>query len=166
MGDELSCGQTRDWYTHTHTHTLTHRPTDTGDDNTRRPKLASGKNDDDNNDTKLYVSHYSNTAKVICEWCKPSVGNTEYVSYVLFKICKLLFWFHTELFLTGRHHSMELVKFCKSEAYVSTSDLVWIMMFHLSCIKLLPITWYSSPIRYQRKQIQQSDTQESKLNFL
>ena len=27
------------------THTHTHRPTDAGDDNTRRPKLASGKND-------------------------------------------------------------------------------------------------------------------------
>ena len=40
MGDELSCGQARDWYTHTRTH----RPTDAGDDNTRRPKLASGKN--------------------------------------------------------------------------------------------------------------------------
>ena len=26
-----------------HTHTRTHRPTDAGDDNTRRPKLASGK---------------------------------------------------------------------------------------------------------------------------
>ena len=30
------------WLIHTHTHT--HRPTDAGDDNTRRPKLASGKN--------------------------------------------------------------------------------------------------------------------------
>ena len=40
MGDALSCGQSRDWYTHTRTH----RPTDTADDNTRRPKLASGKN--------------------------------------------------------------------------------------------------------------------------
>ena len=38
MGDELSSGQARDWYTHTH------RPTDAGDDNTRRPKLASGNN--------------------------------------------------------------------------------------------------------------------------
>ena len=37
-GDKLSCGQASDWYTHTHTHT------DTGNDNTRRPKLASGKN--------------------------------------------------------------------------------------------------------------------------
>ena len=33
-GDELSCGQASDWYTHT----------DTGNDNTQRPKLASGKN--------------------------------------------------------------------------------------------------------------------------
>ena len=41
MGDELSSGQARDCYTHTHTRT--HRPTDAGDDNTRRPKLASGK---------------------------------------------------------------------------------------------------------------------------
>ena len=38
--DELSCGQASDWYTHTHTD----RYTDRGDDNTRRPKLASGKN--------------------------------------------------------------------------------------------------------------------------
>ena len=30
--------------THTHTHTHTDRHTDMGDDNTRRPKLASGKN--------------------------------------------------------------------------------------------------------------------------
>ena len=36
--DELSCGQASDWYTHTD------RYTDRGDDNTRRPKLASGKN--------------------------------------------------------------------------------------------------------------------------
>ena len=35
--DELSCGQASDWYTHTD------RYTDRGDDNTRRPKLASGK---------------------------------------------------------------------------------------------------------------------------
>ena len=40
MRDELSCGQASDWYTHTRTY----RPTDAGDDNTRRPKLASGKN--------------------------------------------------------------------------------------------------------------------------
>ena len=39
MGDELSCGLARDWYTHTRTH----RPTDAGNDNTRRPKLAWGK---------------------------------------------------------------------------------------------------------------------------
>ena len=36
--DELSCRQASDWYTHTD------RYTDRGDDNTRRPKLASGKN--------------------------------------------------------------------------------------------------------------------------
>ena len=38
---ELSCGQAHDW--HTHTDTRTHGHTDTGNDNTRRPKLASGK---------------------------------------------------------------------------------------------------------------------------
>ena len=37
MADELSCGQASDW------HTQTDRHTDAGDDNTRRPKLASGK---------------------------------------------------------------------------------------------------------------------------
>ena len=43
-GPKLSRGQASDWHTdwHTHTHTDTH--TDAGDDNTRRPKLASGKN--------------------------------------------------------------------------------------------------------------------------
>ena len=41
-GDELSRGQVRDWRTDGHTH----RQTDAGNDNTRRPKLASGKNDE------------------------------------------------------------------------------------------------------------------------
>ena len=41
-GDELSRGQARDWHTDGHTHT--HTQTDAGNDNTRRPKLASGKN--------------------------------------------------------------------------------------------------------------------------
>ena len=36
-GPKLSLGQASDWHTHTDTHT------DAGDDNTRRPKLASGK---------------------------------------------------------------------------------------------------------------------------
>ena len=36
-GSKLSRGQASDWHTHTDTHT------DAGDDNTRRPKLASGK---------------------------------------------------------------------------------------------------------------------------
>ena len=42
---ELSCGQARDWHTHTHGHTnsRTHKQTDAGNDNARRPKLASGK---------------------------------------------------------------------------------------------------------------------------
>ena len=40
-GHELSCGQARDWHTDGHTHTQT----DAGNDNTRRPILASGKND-------------------------------------------------------------------------------------------------------------------------
>ena len=39
-GDELPRGQARDWRTDGHTH----RQTDAGNDNTRRPKLASGKN--------------------------------------------------------------------------------------------------------------------------
>ena len=39
-GDELSRGQASDWCTHRRTH----RQTDAGNDNTRRPKLASGKN--------------------------------------------------------------------------------------------------------------------------
>ena len=34
----------------THTHGHTDRHTDAGDDNTRRPKLPSGKNDNRNND--------------------------------------------------------------------------------------------------------------------
>ena len=38
-GHELSRGQARDWHTDGHTHTQT----DTGNDNTRRPILASGK---------------------------------------------------------------------------------------------------------------------------
>ena len=39
--DELSHGQAHDWRTHRHTHIHTH--THAGNDNTRRPKLASGK---------------------------------------------------------------------------------------------------------------------------
>ena len=41
-GPELSRGQASDWRTDWHTHWHTH--IDAGDDNTRRPKLASGKN--------------------------------------------------------------------------------------------------------------------------
>ena len=41
-GPKLSRGQASDWHTDWHTHMDTH--TDAGDDNTRRPKLASGKN--------------------------------------------------------------------------------------------------------------------------
>ena len=37
---ELSHGQAHDWRTHRHTHTYTH--THAGNNNTRRPKLASG----------------------------------------------------------------------------------------------------------------------------
>ena len=45
-GPELSHGQATDWHrlTHTRTHTHTHTHTDACNDNTRRPKLASGKN--------------------------------------------------------------------------------------------------------------------------
>ena len=39
-GDKLSRGQSSDW----RTHRRTHRQTDAGNDNTQRPKLASGKN--------------------------------------------------------------------------------------------------------------------------
>ena len=42
-GPELSRGQASDWRTDWHTHTRTHPHTDADDDNTRRPKLASGK---------------------------------------------------------------------------------------------------------------------------
>ena len=45
MGDELSCGQASAYRTHRRTDGRTHRQTDAGNDNTRRPKLASGKND-------------------------------------------------------------------------------------------------------------------------
>ena len=41
-GPELSRGQAIDW--HTNWHTRTHPHTDAGNDNTRWPKLASGKN--------------------------------------------------------------------------------------------------------------------------
>ena len=40
---ELSCGHASDWHTDRQTDRHTH--TDIGNDNTRRPKLASGKND-------------------------------------------------------------------------------------------------------------------------
>ena len=39
-GPELSCGQASDYRTHGRTDTQTHA----GNDNTQRPKLASGKN--------------------------------------------------------------------------------------------------------------------------
>ena len=42
--DELSHGQAHDWRTHRHTHIHTHTHTHAGNDNTRRPKLASGNN--------------------------------------------------------------------------------------------------------------------------
>ena len=43
---ELSCGQARDWWKHGRTHRKTdgHTHTHAGNDNTRRPQLASGKN--------------------------------------------------------------------------------------------------------------------------
>ena len=43
-GPELLRGQASDWRTDWHTHSDTHTHTDAGDDNTRRSKLASGKN--------------------------------------------------------------------------------------------------------------------------
>ena len=42
-GEELSRGQTRDWQTDRQTDRQTDTHTDAGNDNTRRPKLASGK---------------------------------------------------------------------------------------------------------------------------
>ena len=44
MGPELSRGQASDWHTDRQTDRHTHTHTDAGNDNTRRPKLASGKN--------------------------------------------------------------------------------------------------------------------------
>ena len=61
-GPELSRGQATDWRTDTHTRTHTH--TDAGDDNTRRPELASGKTIDrtlwwqDTNDRISNISMY------------------------------------------------------------------------------------------------------------
>ena len=43
-GDELSRGQASAYRTHRQTDRRTHKQTDAGNDNTRRPKLASGKN--------------------------------------------------------------------------------------------------------------------------
>ena len=53
MSDELSCGQARDWYTHTRTH----RTTDAGNDNTQRPKLASGKNAKISSRVNMHISN-------------------------------------------------------------------------------------------------------------
>ena len=43
-GPELSRRQASDWHTDWHTQRHRHRHTDAGNDNTRRPELASGKN--------------------------------------------------------------------------------------------------------------------------
>ena len=43
-GPQLSRGQASDWHTDRQTDRQTHTHTDAGNDNTRRPKLASGKN--------------------------------------------------------------------------------------------------------------------------
>ena len=55
-GPELSPGQASDWHTDRQTDTHTHTHTDAGNDNTRRPKLASGKND--NIMTLEHFPHY------------------------------------------------------------------------------------------------------------
>ena len=47
-GDELSRRQAREYHTHRRTDGRTHKQTDAGNDNTWRPKLASGKNDTQN----------------------------------------------------------------------------------------------------------------------
>ena len=54
-GDELSRGQASDWCTHRRIH----RQTDAGNDNTRRPKLVSGKNE-------------GPTLLALCQWMESS----------------------------------------------------------------------------------------------
>ena len=54
-GPKLSCIQASDWHTHTQTHT------DAGNDNTRRPKLTSGKIK-----TQQIVKHEHNFWDVVC----------------------------------------------------------------------------------------------------
>ena len=65
--DELSHGQAHDWRTHRHTHIHTHA----GNDNTRRPKLASGKKD---------------------VWCKFSVVSWRHEGIILGLSQWLTFW--------------------------------------------------------------------------
>ena len=67
-GPELSCRPASDWRTDWHTQTHTH--TDAGDDNTRRPKLASG------NDPCFRICHSvlchvwrTETPHIICQFC-------------------------------------------------------------------------------------------------
>ena len=53
-GNELSCGQASGWYTHTRT------DTDACDDNTRGPKLASGKNCKNTNENVVQEANKTN----------------------------------------------------------------------------------------------------------
>ena len=71
MSDALSCGQARDWYTHTRTH----RPTDAADDNTRRPKLASGKNEE-------YLFHPRNHDIMKTNWVGRQILLSCHLNYV------------------------------------------------------------------------------------
>ena len=77
--------------THTHTHTRTHRPTDAGDDNTRRPKLASGKNDlyiktwsylPDVDNSCLYICTMHEVVRIACQSYKrfpPDHSNSDWL---------------------------------------------------------------------------------------
>ena len=67
-GDELSRGQALDWCTHRRTH----RQTDAGNDNTRRPKLDSGKNDQTKTATIWVTNWHSYISSIITtesNWC-------------------------------------------------------------------------------------------------
>ena len=72
LNHNLSLGQAHDWRTHRHTHTYTH--THAGNDNIRRPKLASGKNDNitDVNHRKETWSDFQNFMSSHLTHCVPS----------------------------------------------------------------------------------------------
>ena len=61
-GPELSPGQASDWHTDRQTDTHTHTHTDAGNDNTRKPKLASGKNASDHCCDQFFSSCFNYTS--------------------------------------------------------------------------------------------------------